>query len=158
MRFAGRRISSKCTREFWLCSRFYAVDFPVADFAHLGIAAALELPQMGGLATPRKAKRSMEITMVKRKEEWDRRMRARASLEERGFFDWVGGFFDGSKNCYYDGYPAFSKTCASTSAPYIRSPVPPPNFFFSCRRASMLKNRLTSGQEKLRRSVLFRLG
>jgi hypothetical protein len=90
----------------------------------IGIAAALELPQMAGIATPRKAKRSYENSMMKRKELWERRMQARAQLEERGFFDWVGGFFDGSKNCYVDGYPAFG-SCASTSSPYIRSPVVP---------------------------------
>jgi hypothetical protein len=90
-----------------------------------GIALALELPLMAGIATPRRAKRSMEITMVKRKEEWDRRMRARDTLEARGLFDWVGGFFDGSRNCYVDGYPAFSKQCAVTSSPYIRTPVCP---------------------------------
>lgn len=88
----------------------------------------------GGAVQPRKSttsstddttsahRRSLEA-MEKRKEMWERRMQARAELDERGFFDWIGGFFDGSSNCYVAGYPALVKTCPSTSSPYIRSPV-----------------------------------
>ena len=88
----------------------------------------------GGAVQPRKSttsstddatvtyRRSLEA-IEKRKEMWERRMQARAELDERGLFDWISGVFDGSSNCYVSGYPAFVKTCSSTSSPYIRSPV-----------------------------------
>ena len=69
-------------------------------------------------------KRSFE-ELERRREMWERKNLARAQLEERGIFDWMDGLFDGSANCYVKGYPSFGGSCASTSSPYIRSPVPP---------------------------------
>lgn len=81
-------------------------------------------PQLEDTTTSGNEKRSYE-ELERRRAMWERKNEARAQLEERGLFDWFDGLFDGSANCYVKGYPAFGGQCASTSSPYIRSPVPP---------------------------------
>ena len=100
-----------------------------------GVASALKFPMMGGnIIYPHRPqsddttasgneKRSYQ-ELERRREMWERRTEARAQLEERGLFNWFDGLFDSSANCYVKGYPSYGGSCASTSSPYIRSPVP----------------------------------
>jgi hypothetical protein len=105
--------------------------FAVALLSALDFASALKFPLMGDqIITPRRPQAvsvdNESITqarLARRQQAWQRRLEARAHLEERfRLFGWLDAF-DGSSNGYVRGWPTFGKTCASTATPYIRSSV-----------------------------------